>query len=206
MSINELVKRIGVIKGRYDSMVTNREDYTERIEQAKTRTEELSKAIDVLYNFNIWLNEQAKTRLESITNEALKLIFPDKIMTFHVVANQTKKGVSYELNIETDGVTTDILDAKGGGVLDIIQTCLRITYLLKMKNRIRQFLLFDEPFKNLDSERVNSAIEWLNRISDIFGIQMLIITHIPSLIIPNDNNVVYEMSIKGGHSEIRRCV
>jgi len=206
MSINELVKRIGVIKGRYDSMVTNRKDYTERIEQAKTRTEELSKAIDVLYNFNIWLNEQAKTRLESITNEALKLIFPDKIMTFHVVANQTKKGVSYELNIETDGVTTDILDAKGGGVLDIIQTCLRITYLLKMKNRIRQFLLFDEPFKNLDSERVNSAIEWLNRISDIFGIQMLIITHIPSLIIPNDNNVVYEMSIKGGHSEIRRCV
>ena len=206
MSINELVKRIGVIKGRYDSMVTNREDYTKRIEQAKTRTEELSKAIDVLYNFNIWLNEQAKTRLESITNEALKLIFPDKIMTFHVVANQTKKGVSYELNIETDGVTTDILDAKGGGVLDIIQTCLRITYLLKMKNRIRQFLLFDEPFKNLDSERVNSAIEWLNRISDIFGIQMLIITHIPSLIIPNDNNVVYEMSIKGGHSEIRRCV
>ena len=206
MSINELVKRIGVIKGRYDSMVTNREDYTERIEQAKTRTEELSKAIDVLYNFNIWLNEQAKTRLESITNEALKLIFPDKIMTFHVVANQTKKGVSYELNIETDGVTTDILDAKGGGVLDIIQTCLRITYLLKMKNRIRQFLLFDEPFKNLDSERVNSAIEWLNRISEIFGIQMLIITHIPSLIIPNDNNVVYEMSIKGGHSEIRRCV
>lgn len=206
MSINELVKRIGVIKGRYDSMVTNREDYTKRIEQAKTRTEELSNAIDVLYNFNIWLNEQAKTRLESITNEALKLIFPDKIMTFHVVANQTKKGVSYELNIETDGVTTDILDAKGGGVLDIIQTCLRITYLLKMKNRIRQFLLFDEPFKNLDSERVNSAIEWLNRISDIFGIQMLIITHIPSLIIPNDNNVVYEMSIKGGHSEIRRCV
>lgn len=206
MSINELVKRIGVIKGRYDSMVTNREDYTERIEQSKTRTEELSKAIDVLYNFNIWLNEQAKTRLESITNEALKLIFPDKIMTFHVVANQTKKGVSYELNIETDGVTTDILDAKGGGVLDIIQTCLRITYLLKMKNRIRQFILFDEPFKNLDSERVNSAIEWLNRISDIFGIQMLIITHIPSLIIPNDNNVVYEMSIKGGYSEIRRCV
>lgn len=206
MSINELVKRIGVIKGRYDSMVTNREDYTERIEQAKTRTEELSKAIDVLYNFNIWLNEQAKTRLESITNEALKLIFPDKIMTFHVVANQTKKGVSYELNIETDGVTTDILDAKGGGVLDIIQTCLRITYLLKMKNRIRQFLLFDEPFKNLDSERVNSAIEWLNRISDIFGIQMLIITHIPSLIIPNDNNVVYEMSIKGGHSQLTRHI
>lgn len=39
MSINELVKRIGVIKGRYDSMVTNREDYTERIEQAKTRTD-----------------------------------------------------------------------------------------------------------------------------------------------------------------------
>lgn len=206
MKIHELAKRIGVIKGRYESMLTNKEDYTRRIEQAKTRTEELGQAIDVLYNFNIWLNEQAKTRLESITNEALKLVFPDKSMIFHVVANQTKKGVTYELNIETDGVTTELLDAKGGGVLDIIQTCLRITYLLRLKNRQRQFILFDEPFKNLDSERVNTAIEWLNRISEVFGIQMLIITHIPSLIIPNDNNVVYEVRINNGKSEIHRCV
>ena len=196
MKIHELAKRIGVIKGRYESMLTNKEDYTRRIEQAKTRTEELGKAIDVLYNFNIWLNEQAKTRLESITNEALKLVFPDKSMIFHVIANQTKKGVTYELNIETEG----------GGVLDIIQTCLRITYLLRLKNRQRQFILFDEPFKNLDSERVNTAIEWLNRVSEVFGIQMLIITHIPSLIIPNDNNVVYEVRINNGKSEIHKCV
>lgn len=206
MKIHELAKRIGVIKGRYESMLTNKEDYTRRIEQAKTRTEELGKAIDVLYNFNIWLNEQAKTRLESITNEALKLVFPDKSMIFHVIANQTKKGVTYELNIETDGVTTELLDAKGGGVLDIIQTCLRITYLLRLKNRQRQFILFDEPFKNLDSERVNTAIEWLNRVSEVFGIQMLIITHIPSLIIPNENNVVYEVRINNGKSEIHKCV
>lgn len=206
MKIHELAKRIGVIKGRYESMLTNKEDYTRRIEQAKTRTEELGNAIDVLYNFNIWLNEQAKTRLESITNEALKLVFPDKSMIFHVIANQTKKGVTYELNIETDGVTTELLDAKGGGVLDIIQTCLRITYLLRLKNRQRQFILFDEPFKNLDSERVNTAIEWLNRVSEVFGIQMLIITHIPSLIIPNENNVVYEVRINNGKSEIHKCV
>lgn len=206
MKIHELAKRIGVIKGRYESMLTNKEDYTRRIEQAKSRTEELEKAIEVLYNFNIWLNEQAKTRLESITNEALKLVFPDKSMIFHVIANQTKKGVTYELNIETDGVTTELLDAKGGGVLDIIQTCLRITYLLRLKNRQRQFILFDEPFKNLDSERVNTAIEWLNRVSEVFGIQMLIITHIPSLIIPNENNVVYEVRINNGKSEIHKCV
>lgn len=206
MKIHELAKRIGVIKGRYESMLTNKEDYTRRIEQAKTRTEELGNAIDVLYNFNIWLNEQAKTRLESITNEALKLVFPDKSMIFHVIANQTKKGVTYELNIETDGVTTELLDAKGGGVLDIIQTCLRITYLLRLKNRQRQFILFDEPFKNLDSERVNTAIEWLNRVSEVFGIQMLIITHIPSLIIPNENNIVYEVRINNGKSEIHKCV
>ena len=206
MNVSELAKRVGVVKGRYESMIDNKNQYAERIENSNRRINILTQSIDVLYNFNIWLNEQAKTRLESITNEALKLIFPDKEMYFHVIPNQTKKGVGYELTIETDGITTDILDAKGGGVLDIIQTCLRITYMLKMKNRLRQFILFDEPFKNLDSERVNTAIEWLNRISEIFDIQMLIITHIPSLIIPNDNNVVYEMFIRGGKSEIRRCV
>lgn len=206
MKSSDLMKRIGIINGKYQSLVSNRNDYFGRIRKADEKISVLGESIEILYNFNVWLNEQTKTRLESITNEALRLIFPDKTMLFHVVANQTKKGVAYELNIETDGVTTELLDAKGGGVLDIIQTCLRITYLLRLKNRQRQFILFDEPFKNLDSERVNSAIEWLNRTSEAFGIQMLVITHIPSLIIPNESNLVYEVRLNGGQSEIRRCV
>ena len=159
--IQELQKRLNVIRGRVDALKKNCEDYKLGMDNCDRLVVEMENATNVLFNFNIWLNERTKTRLEGITNEALSLIFPDKTMKFHVTPNQTKKGVSYELSIETDGVMTDLLDAKGGGVLDVIQICLRLTYILRLKNVTRQLVLFDEPFKNLDSERVGSAVEWL---------------------------------------------
>ena len=200
--IQDLEKRLNVIRGRVDSLKKNCDDYKLGMENCDNLVAEMENATNVLFNFNIWLNERTKTRLEGITNEALSLIFPDKTMKFHVTPNQTKKGVSYELSIETDGVVTDLLDAKGGGVLDVIQICLRLTYILRLKNVTRQFVLFDEPFKNLDSERVASAVEWLVRTADMFGIQLFIITHIPAMIIPDNNINIYEMRLKDGKSSI----
>lgn len=198
--IADLKERLNVVKGRVDSLKQFKEDYIKKIADAIAYTAKLNQALSVLFNFNIWLNERTKTRLEGITNEALSLIFPDKNMKFHVIPNQTKKGVSYDLSIETDGVSTDLLDAKGGGVLDVIQTCLRLTYILRLKNVSRQFVVFDEPFKNLDSERVGSAVEWLVRTAELFGIQLFIITHIPAMIIPGEHIVTYEMLMKKGIS------
>ncbi len=200
--IQDLEKRLNIIRGRVDSLKKNCDDYKLGMENCDKLVAEMENATNVLFNFNIWLNERTKTRLEGITNEALSLIFPDKTMKFHVTPNQTKKGVSYELSIETDGVVTDLLDAKGGGVLDVIQICLRLTYILRLKNVTRQFVLFDEPFKNLDSERVASAVEWLVRTADMFGIQLFIITHIPAMIIPDNNINIYEMRLKDGKSSI----
>lgn len=200
-----LKDRFNIIKGKLEVLKNSKEEYENRIVNSEQNILNLDLAIQILYNFNVWINEQTKVKLENITNEALRLIFPDKDMKFHVVPNQTKKGVSYELTIETDGIETDLLDAKGGGVLDVIQTCLRITYMLRLKSKVRPLIIFDEPFKNLDSERINSAVEWLTRISELFGIQMFIITHIPSMIIPNKNLVSYEMRLKGGISEIVKC-
>ena len=111
--IQELQKRLNVIRGRVDALKKNCEDYKLGMDNCDRLVVEMENATNVLFNFNIWLNERTKTRLEGITNEALSLIFPDKTMKFHVTPNQTKKGVSYELSIETDGVMTDLLDAKG---------------------------------------------------------------------------------------------
>lgn len=203
--INKFEQRVNAIKYKVDMLISNKQDYESRISSLEIRNNTLDNVNQILYNFNIWLNEKTKSKLENITNEALKLIFPDKEMYFKVIPNQTKKGTSYELAIETDGITTDLLDAKGGGVLDVIQTCLRITYLLRFKGSIRQLIIFDEPFKNLDSERINSAVEWLVKISEMFDIQMFIITHIPSMIIPSSKMVSYEMRLKDNSSEIIKC-
>lgn len=188
--------------GKYEGLTQRTKDLQKRIKSAIITCEQIETSVDALFGFGSWINTVVKDKLESITNAALKSIFPDKEMFFRVVPNKTKKGLFYDLYIETNGVPTELLDAKGGGVLDVVQMCLRITYVRRLKGKLRQTILLDEPFKNLDAERVNLASQWLDQISKRLKIQFLIITHIPSLILTVENSGRIEVRYADNKSEV----
>ena len=190
------------VVGKHECLSKRTEDLQTRIKSSIVEVEQIEAAVDKLFGFSEWINTVVKNKLESITNAALQTIFPDKKMSFKVVGNRTKKGMFYDLYIETDGVVTDLLDAKGGGVLDVVQMCLRITYLVRMKSKVRQTQLLDEPFKNLDAERVNLASQWMKQVSEMFGIQFLIITHIPSFIMTVEDSGSIEVRYIDGESKV----
>ena len=174
------------------------------IEQIKTNQSSLAlleESLSLLYQFNDWLNSMIKEKIETIANAALQNIFPDKQMSFMLESRPTKRGVYYDLYIKTNGVITELYEAKGGGVLDVINMCLRITYVNKLKGRIRQTIVLDEPFKNLDAERVTYASNWLKKVSETFNIQFIIITHIPSLILTVDDGA-FEIQYNNGCSKL----
>lgn len=173
--------------GKWDALKKRKSELDKKIIQGIIDCEHISQSLDVLFSFNGFMNQIVKNKLENITNAALKNIFPDKEMSFRVKANHTKRGVFYDLYIETNGVPTNLFDAKGGGVLDVVNMCLRITYIMKKKGLLRQVILMDEPFKNLDVERVTLASLWLKQVSETFGIQFLVVTHIPSLILSSND-------------------
>jgi len=190
------------ISARYKGLSTRTVKLQERIQEISEDVLKVENGMHVLFSFNEWINDTLKTQLENITNMALKSIFPEKDLSFRVMANRNKQGVFYDLYIETNNTLTRLLDAKGGGVLDVIQMCLRLTYLIRMKGKLRQFLLLDEPFKNLDGERVNLAIDWLCKITKEFDIQLLIVTHIPSLIFTVEDSGNIEVRYADGKSEV----
>jgi DNA repair exonuclease SbcCD ATPase subunit len=65
-------------------------------------------------------------------------------------------------------------------------------------------LILDEPFKNLDSERIVFAVEWLKTISKELGIQFLIITHIKELIEKADAG--YFFKLKDGFTNVSKKI
>jgi len=63
----------------------------------------------------------------------------------------------------------------GGGVLDITSFALRLSYWKLEKGA--PILILDEPFKNLSSNLLPKAIQMLKHLSDIFKLQIIIVTH-----------------------------
>ncbi|MCK9319370.1 MAG: hypothetical protein M0P51_13475 [Methanoculleus sp.] len=154
--------------------------------------DKFSKALDFLYSFSEFTRNEVKSKLENLSNLALKAVFPDKKMEFKVIPNRNKKGLFYDLYINTDGKITPLKDCKGGGVLDIISLCLRISYLRIFKGSLRQVLILDEPFKNLDAVRLPFAIDWISITSKQMGMQMIIVTHLEDLIHKADKAIKVE--------------
>jgi DNA repair exonuclease SbcCD ATPase subunit len=155
-----------------------------------------------LIGFSEYSRAIIKEKLEKIVNSALSSIFTDKSIKLLMVANRTKRGLEYDAYLETNGCLTPITDAKGGGVIDVVAISLKIAFLRLYRNFNRQILILDEPFKNLDSTRINNAVSWLKQISEKMGIQFIIVSHCKELIEKSD--VIYESQLQADRTILNK--
>jgi len=158
--------------------------------------------VNFLTAFAEWSRERIKVKLETLVNSALTAVFPDKEMKFKLIGKRTKTGLQYDIYIETDGTLTSVFNAKGGGVLDIASLALRISYLKLYEGKIEQVLILDEPFKNLDIERISYAVSWLSKICKELNIQVITATHINELVLNADT--VFAVNLKDGVSNVEK--
>ena len=81
-----------------------------------------------------------------------------------------------------------------------ITMALKVSFLRMFSARLRQTMILDEPFKNLDKERIVRATEWLHLVSVEFGMQFIIITHIEELVSNSDR--VFRFSLEDGVTKV----
>lgn len=190
---SELSKRYIETQAKFDILVSD----VKRLETETLKLVDNMKMIDSAKNFLINFSEHSRARiknkLERIVNSALAGIFDDKVMEFKLIPNRTKRGLDYDVYLETNGKMTPLSDSKGGGVLDIVALSLKIAFLRLYRNFNRQTMILDEPFKNLDAVRVPKAVMWLKQISEKMEIQFIIVSHCKDLIEKSDS--VYETNL-----------
>ena len=190
--MDELKERFYKIKSHKEYLEKTAADSRSKVLLNESNISKITDALDFLYKFSEFTRNEVKTKLETLSNLALSSVFTEKKMQFKVIPNRNKKGLFYDLYIDTDGNITPLEDCKGGGVLDIISLCLRISYLRIFKGTLRQVLILDEPFKNLDDVRRPAAIDWLSTTSREMNIQMIIVTHLVDLIEKADKAIKVE--------------
>lgn len=193
--------RISQCMGKFEGMKNLEAQLTEDIKSANSEINYLEKASEFLIDFSEETRRNMKNKIESLANSALKIVFPNKRIVFKLIPQKTSRGVNYNTYAETDGVIDPLLDSKGGGVKDIISICIRISYLRMLKSKLRQILILDEPFKNIDKVRLQIAIDWLRKVSKEFGIQFIIITHIVELVALSDNGMQFKLKKGVTHVE-----
>lgn len=146
--------------------------------------------------------ETARQHLESTVTDALQYVFgPD--FSFVIELKEARGRAEAEFYVESTQngkrVRTDPLQARGGGVVDIIAIALQFGIVQIHDNpKIQGPILMDEPGKHVDQENTVRLAMFLSEMSKLFGRQIGMVTHQPHLAEIADNS--YNIELKGGKS------
>lgn len=127
---------------------------------------------------------QAVTLIASMINEGLRDIFDDQEIRVEPQVDVVRGKVSVRfLTIVKDGeveVSGDSADAFGGAVTTVQSLLLRV--ILIYLRKLRPVLFLDETLPAFDARYVLRAGDFLRRLCERMGLDVLLVTHNPTLV------------------------
>ena len=133
-----------------------------------------------------------KGDIENIVTAALLTIPFRNKYEFLVKFVPRRNTTECDLLFTRNGQEMKPLDSSGYGAADVASFATRIAYW-KLSGELRNTMLIDEPFSNLDKEKHKYAGEMVSRISKEFDLQFVLSSHEPSLIDCADKIITVKM-------------
>lgn len=195
-------KEFESLKLQYNKDIAQRDYINENLEGLKhilvKKEKEVmlyKKANIVLTNVSKITRNVAKEKLESIVTAALQYVY-EKDIRFKIILD-TKRGLpSAEFKIVTivDGKESekDPIYSNGGGVVDVISTALRYSYLVALNEDLADIIILDEPGKMISEGISQKYTEFVSHLAKTFNMQTILITHNDNLGNITDNVVRVE--------------
>lgn len=168
-------------KLRMSIVEKNMDDYQKKLDTLETDIQMYHEARQLFIEAAKFTREKTIAKVEHNLSAALKAIFQDPTMNFKIDIREKRAVLQAEFFVawEENGhrIERDPLVAKGGSIVDVVTTGLRLVFLKSNQPAKRPILFLDEPGKFLDSERRARYGQWIYQISHELGIQVVMITH-----------------------------
>jgi DNA repair exonuclease SbcCD ATPase subunit len=136
-----------------------------------------------------------KGGIEAIVTSALAVIPFKESYEFVVDFVQRRNSTECDLLFKRGENTMSPLDSSGYGAADVASFALRVAYW-KLNGKLRNTIIIDEPFTNLDKGKQTFAMEMIHKLSEQFDLQFIMTSHEPTIIDYADQIFKVEM-IKG---------
>lgn len=118
--------------------------------------------------------------LSLLGTNALQYALGNESLEMSIVERDYRDSICADVKVvnKSTGLETPILGAKGGGVMDIVNTAMRIGILNFLRDPcIDGPIILDEPYKQLSKEYQPAIAELLNQIVENFDRQIILSTH-----------------------------
>ena len=181
-------ERISMLKGKRGLLMEQRDGFLAQYDM-------LTNAIDVAERakpYFVTLKDATDQEAVELYSELLTNIVHDVMQDYEqeiclstaVVRNKT----TLEIKTIKNGEIENIDDGRGGSISNLISAGLRFIALYKSTNR--RFIVLDEPECWLAPDLIPRFVSVIEKMSDLIGIQTVLISHHASDVISSENSQV----------------
>lgn len=174
MQLKEYQNKTQQAKGKLNLLQSKLEENNSSLESLEQTQKDLELAQAFLQEVAQSTQEQLRYHISDIVQLALDTCFPGSYI-FDILFEIKRGKTEAKLLFLNEGEEVDVMDAAGGGVVDVSAFALRIAaWTLGKTDNV---IVLDEPFRCLSDDLQPFAAEVLAELSKELGLQFIIVTH-----------------------------
>lgn len=181
MNLNHIESRIQTLQSE---ALTIKEQYRRErtaLQEARTHLTNVQAAQKIALQVAEELERKAHSQISQVVSLCLSEIFGSDY-EFQLEFTRKRSRTQINLNLLKDGHSVgNVLENDSGGVCDVAGFALRLAALMLSKPRGRKLLVLDESFRFLSTEYRPRLQSLLEKLSEQFQIQIIMVTHITDL-------------------------
>ena len=147
-----------------------------RLSICQARQDALVSCREIMNIVSMLTHEKVKEVIECLVTDSLQSVLDDSY-SFRLESTIMRNKAEMTPVVDIDGHSHSLKDELGGGVVDIVSFSLRVILWAISSNKTAGVIILDEPGKFISKDRLFLFGEMIKKLSEMMGIQFIIITH-----------------------------
>lgn len=148
----------------------------QEISFAKEELSDLKQAQEALSIVGTAVQQNICKIIQDLVTEGLQTIF-GPTYKFIIESSLSRNKPEIEFYIEENGHKHSIREEHGGSIAALVSFILRIVLIAIGSQRYRQIVILDEPFKDIDKQKLEELGKFLEELQNLLNMQIILITH-----------------------------
>jgi len=202
--LRETEQATAKLRGSHDEVQARFKASETALATAESETALLEQVTTLLQGLEAAWQKNFQTSVAKVISRGLTLVFEEP-MELKIVSKVRADVTTVDFRIVqgegADAIETDILGAKGGTVIALVNVLVRALLILSARPALRRIMILDEVFGLADPRYYEAFGSLLREMCDKLGFQIILVSHDDTIIESADVAYeVYHVSRKKGSS------
>lgn len=200
LSLKEIETRIARLEGQQEAYTNELEALALEGTVATDEIKALTTILGILQGMEEAWRERFAAGLQGIVSQGLTAVFGEQI-NVRLETTTTRDTTNISIKIEQGGYETDVMDAKGGSLIQVLAFLLLVLMVISAQPALRRVVILDEPFGMVSTHYFPPLCQLITGLRQSLGMQFIMVTHNMELLACAERAFVVECN--GGAASLR---